>query len=158
MTDFRSGKLCFFFLGFLGFQISRCCRCWMNSHSQTLPISQCTQGLNTSKSRLAIDREFMYIGSAGSRRRADGRTAGAQPRPGGRAGGKDNLNDSITIFIDFHKKQKTMCFSVVSHPTDAQVLIFTAQMKKASKQCQKTQYFLTFQIVRERKYRFLCLK
>ena len=34
----------------------------------------------------------MYIGLAGSGRRADGRTAGAQPRPGGRAGGKDGLS------------------------------------------------------------------
>ena len=42
-----------------------------------------------SKSRLAVDREFMYIiGSAG---RADGRTDG----------GRTILNDSITIFIVF---------------------------------------------------------
>ena len=57
----------------------------------------------------------MYIDSAGPGpgRRADG------GRTDGRAGGRDEgrtekrtiLNDSITIFIDFHKKQqKTLCF------------------------------------------------
>ena len=99
--------------------------------------------------------------SAGGR--ADGRTAGAQPRLGGRAdgraGGKDNLNDSTTIFIDFNKTtKKTVCFSVVSHPAEAQVPIFTAQMKTASNKCQKSNMFFDFQITRERKYRFLHLK
>ena len=37
-----------------------------------------------------------------------------------------------------------MCFSVVSHPSDAQVPIFTAQMKKASKKCQKNVVFFDF--------------
>ena len=65
--------------------------------------------------------------------RADGRAAGTI------------LNDSTTIFIDFHKKQqKTLCFSVVSHPADAQVPIFTAQMKKASKKCKKNIMFFDF--------------
>ena len=50
----------------------------------------------SSKSRLAVDREFMYIGSAG-------------PGPGGRAEGRADgragliLNDSATMFIVFHK-------------------------------------------------------
>ena len=57
------------------------------------------QHTSTSKSRLAVDGEFMYIGSAGSGRRADGRTAGAQPRPGGRAGSRDDFERP---FIDFH--------------------------------------------------------
>ena len=35
-----------------------------------------------------------------------------------------------------------MCFSVVSHPAEAQVPIFTAQMKKASKKSQKKKHFL----------------
>ena len=71
--------------------------------------------------------------------RADGgRTAG------GRAAGPI-LNDSTTIFIDFHKKHpKTLCFSVVSRPAEAQVPIFTAQMKKASKKCQKSIVFFDF--------------
>ena len=92
---------------------------------------------------------FMYIGSAGpgpgggrtGRRRAGGRTAGTI------------LNESTTIFIDFHKKH------AVSHLAEAQVPIFTGQMKKASKKHQKTiLFFLTFQIRRTRKYRFLLIK
>ena len=91
----------------------------------------------------------MYIGSAGpgraDGRTADGRTGGRQVPGHGRADGRADgraagtiLNDSTTIFIDFHKKtKKTLCFSVVSHPADAQVPIFTAQMKKASKKCKK---------------------
>ena len=89
----------------------------------------------------------MYIGSAGpgpggrtdgraDGRRAGGRTAGGRagqaparvdgqtggraddgcPRPGGRAAGPI-LNDSATIFIDFHEKlQKTLSFSVALQP------------------------------------------
>ena len=65
--------------------------------------------------------------------RADGRAAGTI------------LNDSTTIFIDFHKKHpKTLCFSVVSRPAEAQVPIFTAQMKKASKKRQKNSWFFDF--------------
>ena len=78
----------------------------------------------------------MYIGSAGPGPggRADGQRAGGG-RTGGRAAGTI-LDDSTTIFIDFHKKHpKTLCFSVVSRPAGAQVPIFTAQMKKASKKC-----------------------
>ena len=37
-----------------------------------------------------------------------------------------------------------MCFSVVSRPAEAQVPIFTAQMKKASKKCQKSIVFFDF--------------
>ena len=97
---------------------------------------------------MAVDREF-YIYRFGrpwpgrtdgraDRRRAGGRTAG------GRAAGPI-LNDSTTIFIDFHKKHpKTLCFSVVSRPAEAQVPIFTAQMKKASKKCQKSTVFFDF--------------
>ena len=89
---------------------------------------------------MAVDREF-YV----CRRRADGRTGGrrvpghgrADWRADGRAAGTI-LNDSTTIFMDFNKQQqKTKCFSVVLHPAEAQVLIFTAQMKKVSKTCQK---------------------
>ena len=55
------------------------------------------------------------------------------------------LNDGTTIFIDFHKKhQKTLCFSVVSHPAEAQVPIFTAQMKKASQKTRKNIVFFDF--------------
>ena len=55
--------------------------------------------MNTSKSRLAVDREFMYIGSAGPGPggRAEGRADG---RSDGRAAGLI-LNDSTTMFIDF---------------------------------------------------------
>ena len=55
------------------------------------------------------------------------------------------MNDSTTIFIDFHKKHpKTLCFSVVSRPAEAQVPIFTGQMKKASKKRQKSTVFFDF--------------
>ena len=96
----------------------------------------------------------MYIGSAGPGPggRTDGRTgggrAGGRRADGGRTGGRAAgpiLNDSTTIFIDFHKKHpKTLCFSVVSRPAEAQVPIFTAQMKKASKKCQKSTVFFDF--------------
>ena len=95
--------------------------------------------IKTSKSRLAVDREFMYIGSAGpgraDGRTADGRTGGRQVPGHGRADGRADgraagtiLNDSTTIFIDFHKKQQKKCV------------------------------FLSFRIRRTRKYRFLQLK
>ena len=80
------------------------------------------------KSCLAVDREFMYIGSADPGR-ADGRADGG--RTGGRADGRAAgtiLNDSTTIFIDFHKKHK------------------------------KAIFFLTFRIVQKRTYRVLQLK
>ena len=43
----------------------------------------------------------------------------------------DKKNDGTTTCIDLH--QKTLCFSVVSHPAEAQVPNFTAQQKKAYK-------------------------
>ena len=95
----------------------------------------------------------MYIGSAGPGPggRTDGRTGGGRTggwadggRTGGRAAGTI-LDDSTTIFIDFHKKHpKTLCFSVVSRPAEAQVPICTAQMLKASKKCQKHIVFFEF--------------
>ena len=97
---------------------------------------------------MAVDREF-YIYRFGrprpgrtdgraDRRRAGGRTAG------GRAAGTI-LDDSTTIFIYFHKKHpKTLCFSVVSRPAEAQLPIFTGQMKKASKKRQKSIVFFDF--------------
>ena len=102
---------------------------------------------------MAVDREF-YVYRFGRPRtgRTDGRTGGraeggraAGGRPaGGRAAGTI-LDDSTTIFIDFHKKHpKTLCFSVVSRPAEAQVPIFTAQMIKASKKCQKSIVFFDF--------------
>ena len=106
----------------------------------------------------------MYIGSAGPGPggRTDGRTGGraeggradGRRTAGGRADGERTsggraagtiLDDSTTIFIDVHKKHpKTLCFSVVSRPAEAQVPIFTAQMKKASKKCQKSIVFFDF--------------
>ena len=111
---------------------------------------------------MAVDREF-YVYRFGRPRtgRTGGQAEGGRAdggRTGGRAAGPI-LYDSTTIFIDFHKTQpKTRCFSVVSRPAEAQVPIFTAQMKKASKKRQKTKCFLTFQIKRTRKYRFLLIK
>ena len=97
----------------------------------------------------------MYIGSAGrgpGGRTGGGRTGGRRVPGHGRADGRADgraagtiLNDSTTIFIDFHKKQQnTSGFSVVSHPAEAQVPIFTAQMKKASNKCQKSIVFFDF--------------
>ena len=79
---------------------------------------------STSKSRLAVDREFMYIGSAGQAagRRPDGRTDGWKGRFG------------------------------------AQVPIFIAKMKNASKIEVCLTVFLTFRNRRSRKYRFLLFK
>ena len=107
---------------------------------------------------MAVDREFYVYrfgrprtGRTDGRadgRRADGRTGGRRVPGHGRADGRAAgtiLNDSTTIFIDFHKKHpKTLCFSVVSRPAEAQVPIFTAQMKKASKKCQKSTVFFDF--------------
>ena len=91
---------------------------------------------------MAVDREF-YVYRFGRPGRTDGRADGAG-RPGGRAAGTI-LNDSTTIFIDVHTKlQKILCFSVVSRPAEAQVPIFTAQMKKASTKCQKSTVFFDF--------------
>ena len=92
---------------------------------------------------MAVDREF-YVYRFGRPRtgrtdgRADGQTAG------GRAAGTI-LNESTTVFIDVHKKhQKTICFSIVSRPAEAQLPIFTGQMKKASKKRQKSIVFFDF--------------
>ena len=98
---------------------------------------------------MAVDREFhVYMfGQPRTGRTGGGRTGGRRAdggRTGGRAAGPV-LNDSTTIFIDFHKKHpKTLCFSVVSRPAEAQVPIFTGQMKKASKKHQKTTVFFDF--------------
>ena len=51
----------------------------------------------------------------------------------------------VEDFIDFLKKHpKTLCFSVVSRPAEAQLPIFTGQMKKASKKRQKSIVFFDF--------------
>ena len=92
---------------------------------------------------MAVDREFYVYrfgrpladGRTGGRCRTDDGRADGGRTAGGRAAGTI-LDDSTTMFIDFPKKnQKTLCFSVVSRPAEAQVPIFTAQMKKASKKC-----------------------
>ena len=58
---------------------------------------------------------------------------------------QQKAHGNATMFIDFHKKHsKTLCFSVVSRPAGAQVPIFTAQMKKASKKRQKNSCFFDF--------------
>ena len=84
---------------------------------------------------MAVDGEFMYIGSA-------------SPGPGGRADGRAAgliLNDSTTIFIDVHKKQqKPLCFSVISHRTGAQVSICIAKMKTWLRKYAKSIMFFEF--------------
>ena len=89
---------------------------------------------------MAVDREF-YVYRFG--RPWTGRTDG---RADGRAGGRDDFEWQYNDFHRFHKKTRknTLCFSVVSHPAEAQVPIFTAQMKKASKKQQKNSCFFDF--------------
>ena len=67
---------------------------------------------------MAVDREF-YVYRLGRPRtgrtdgRAGGRTAGGRRTDDGRTGGRAAgtiLNDSTTIFIDFHKKTKNIMF------------------------------------------------
>ena len=101
---------------------------------------------------MAVDREF-YVYRFGRPRtgRTDGRTGGGRTggradggRTGGRAAGTI-LDESTTILIEFLKKHpKTVCFSVVSRPAEAQLPIFTGQMKKASKKRQKSIVFFDF--------------
>ena len=59
--------------------------------------------IHTSKSRLAVDREFMYIGSAGPSR-ANGRTDEGRTDEGRTDEGRTILNESTTIFIDVYNK------------------------------------------------------
>ena len=103
---------------------------------------------------MAVDREF-YVYRFGRPRpgRTDGRADGSGRRTAGRADGKANgwaggRADFERQYNDFHrfsqKTQKTLCFSVVSRPAEAQVPIFTAQMKKASKKSQKSKIFFDF--------------
>ena len=66
-------------------------------------------------------------------------------RAGGRTDGRTN-------------DKKALCFSVVSHPTGAQVPIFIAKMKSTSKPYAKSIVFFTFQITRTHNYRFLLFK
>ena len=80
---------------------------------------------------MAVDREFMYVGSAspGPGGQTDGRKAGrrADGQTDGWKSERGVLNDSTTIFTDFHKKhQKTIMFSDFSSHAEAQVSIFTA--------------------------------
>ena len=91
---------------------------------------------------MAVDWEFMYEGSAGPG--PGGRTDGWTDA-NGRTGGRGVLNESTTMFINYHKKQQKqiVCFDF-SHHVGAQVPIFTAQMKKASNKCQETNVFYDF--------------
>ena len=65
---------------------------------------------HTSKSRLAVDREFMYIGSAGPGRadgRTDGRTEGGRAdggRTGGRTGGRRGVLKRKYRFLQLNWK------------------------------------------------------
>ena len=78
-------------------------------------------------------------------KRTDGRTGGRRA-DSGRTGGRQGQFERQ--YNDFHrfsqKNKKTLCFSVVSHPADAQVPIFIAQMKKASKTYQTNTVFFEF--------------
>ena len=93
---------------------------------------------------MAVDREGLAGPGPGGRWRTDRRTDGGRTLADGAAG--MILNDSTTIFVDFHKNKlkKHYVFSVVSRPAEAQVPIFTAQMNKASKKRQKNSWFFDF--------------
>ena len=80
-----------------------------------------SSSLNTSKSRLAVDREFMYIGSAGPGPggRAEGRADG---RMGGRADGRtDGRTGGLTVgradverrYNDFHRFSQNAAKTIV---------------------------------------------
>ena len=118
----------------------------------------------TSKSRLAVDREFMYIGSAGPGR-ADGRTADGRTATAGRAarrtaGGRDDFERQ---YNDFHYFSQTsakniMFFCRFASGGRASTDFYSSNEKGVQKMTKKHFVFLTFQITRERKYRFLHLK
>ena len=120
----------------------------------------------TSKSRLAVDREFMYTGSSGPGR-ADGQTGGRTGgrAEGGRMDGRTILNDSTTIFIVVYKNwQKNVFFCRVASDGSASTDLYCKNGKK-QKHVQTILcifyivfVFLTFQITRTRKYRFLLFK
>jgi len=118
------------------------------SASETIPISRSSfwhtlswrhlqlQILGTSNSRpWRSIGSFMYVGSAGPG--PGGRTDGRRV-DGGRTGGRQGRCwTTVQRFSSIFTNKKTLCVSVVSHPAQAQVPIFTAQMKKVFKNIKK---------------------
>ena len=98
----------------------------------------------TSKSRLAVDREFMYIGSAGP-----GPGGRAEGRADGRAGGRGDFERQ---YNDFHRfSQKTyenlgflVHFASDFHKKHIKSLCFIAKMKKWLRKHAKTLMFFDF--------------
>ena len=120
---------------------------------------------------MVVDREFYvfrfgrpWTGWTDGRadgRRADGRTGGrrADGRAGGWAGGRDDFERQ---YNDFHRcsqktSNNTVFFCRFASGGSASTDFYSSNEKRVQK-TKKTQCFLTFQITRERKCRFLLIK
>ena len=109
----------------------------------------------------------MYIGSAGpapggrAEGRADGRMGGrAGGRADGRAGGRVEFERQYNDFHRFSQKplKSIVFFCRFASDGAARIDFYCKNEKVAPKRCKIDSVFLTFQITRERKYRFLHLK
>ena len=105
----------------------------------------------TSKSRLAVDREFMYIGSAGPGRadgrkagRADGRADGGRTE-GGRADGR-RADDFERQYNDFHRfsqktSKNTVFFCRFASGGSASTDFYCKNEKRVQKRCKIDWFF-----------------
>ena len=91
--------------------------------------------------------------------RADGRTAGGR-RADGRTGGRDDFERQYNDFHRFSQKasKNTVFFCRFASGGSASTDFYSSNEKGVQKTTKKQLFFLTFQITRERKYRFLHLK
>ena len=119
---------------------------------------------------MAVDREFYVYrfgrprpgrtdGRAdGDGRRTDGRTDGG--RTGGRAGGRDDFERQYNDFHRFSQKasKNTVFFCRFASGGSASTDFYSSNEKGVQKMFKKHSVFLTFQIRRTRKYRFLLFK
>ena len=115
--------------------------------------------LNTSNSRpWRSIGSFMYIGSAGPGPGPGGRAEGRIE--GGRTGGRGVLNDSTTMFIDFQKNttKNIVFFCRFASGGGASTDFYSSNEKRLQQISKQHSVFLTFQIRRTRKYRFLLIK
>ena len=102
---------------------------------------------NTSKSRLAVDREFMYIGSAGPGR-ADGRKAGRADggrTEGGRRADGRRADDFERQYNDFHRfsqktSKNTVFFCRFASGGSASTDFYCKNEKRVQNRC-KTEWF-----------------
>ena len=97
----------------------------------------------TSKSRLAVDREFMYIGSAGPGR-ADGRTDGRTE--GGRRADGRRADDFERQYNDFHRfsqksSKNTVFFCRFASGGSASTDFYCENEKRVQKRCKIDWFF-----------------